>query len=219
RAQLRQGGRLTPVIPILLYHGRRRWKYRTLAQLFGGLEADLLGFLPDFDYVYHNLRDAPEETIKAVGNQFLASALLMLKYGTDRQLLKAKLPEILSLGLSHGSEGQQVVLAVYGFELVDYTEEEIRMILDRLPTEIKDKVMSTYELLIEKGRNEERARAQRLIEMERAKVEQERARVEQERARAYQEKLDMARDMKKDGVSNERIAKFSKLPIEVIEKL
>jgi hypothetical protein len=79
--------------------------------------------------------------------------------------------------------------------------------------------MSTYELLIEKGRNEERARAQRLIEMERAKVEQERARVEQERARAYQEKLDMARDMKKDGVSNERIAKFSKLPIEVIEKL
>jgi hypothetical protein len=141
----------------------------------------------------------------------------MLKYGTDRQLLKAKLPEILSLGLSHGSEGQQVVLAVYGFELVDYTEEEIRMILDRLPTEIKDKVMSTYELLIEKGRREgiekERARAQRLIEMERAKA------AEQERARAYEEKLDMARDMKKDGVSNERIAKFSKLPIDVIEKL
>jgi len=32
--------------------GRRRWKYRTLAQLFGGLEADLLGFLPDFDYIF-----------------------------------------------------------------------------------------------------------------------------------------------------------------------
>jgi len=43
--------------------------------------------------------------------------------------------------------------------------------------------------------------------------------IEKERAKAEAEKLDMAREMKKDGISNEQIAKFIKLPIEVVEKL
>ena len=38
-------------------------------------------------------------------------------------------------------------------------------------------------------------------------------------AKAHAEKLDMAREMKQDGISNERIAKFTKLPLEVVEKL
>gem|GEM_PF-3075179 len=72
--------------------------------------------------------------------------------------------------------------------------------------------MSTYELLIEKGRNEERARAQRLIEMERAKVEQE-------RARAYAEKLRSATKMKNSGFDNAMIADVLELPIEEVERL
>ncbi len=43
--------------------------------------------------------------------------------------------------------------------------------------------------------------------------------IEKERAKAYAEKLDSAREMKKDGISDEQIAKFTKLSIEVIEKL
>ncbi len=42
---------------------------------------------------------------------------------------------------------------------------------------------------------------------------------QKERAKAQQEKLDMALDMKKDGIPVEQIAKFTKLPIAVIEKL
>jgi len=43
--------------------------------------------------------------------------------------------------------------------------------------------------------------------------------VEKAQAEAYAEKLESAREMKKDGISDEQIARFTKLPIEVIEKL
>ncbi len=153
--QIKQGRKqLTPIIPILLYHGRQKWEYWTLDRLFDELGDELLGYIPKFDYVYHNLRDLPEEAIRAVGNQFLVSALLLMKYASDKRKLKGLLPEILSIGLAQGSEGQQVGLVIYGFELVELTEEEIKEILDRLSSDIKDKVMSTYDLLIEKGRKE-----------------------------------------------------------------
>jgi len=77
--------------------------------------------------------------------------------------------------------------------------------------------MSTYELLIEKGaekgRKEERARAQRLIEQERAKAQ------EQERAKAEVEKLKSALRMKKGGFDDAMIADILELPVEQIEKL
>ena len=52
--------RLSPIIPVLFYHGRQKWEYWTLDRLFDGLEDGLLGFLPKFDYVYTSLRDTPD---------------------------------------------------------------------------------------------------------------------------------------------------------------
>ncbi|GGC38596.1 hypothetical protein GCM10011386_33410 [Parapedobacter defluvii] len=196
--QIKQGHeQLSPIIPVLLYHGRQKWEYWTLDRLFDELDQDLLGFIPKFDYVYHNLRDLSEATIRAVSNQFLVSALLVLKYAFDKQRLKVKLPEILSLGLAKGSEGQQAGLVIYGFELVDYTDKQIKEIFKGLPAEIKDTVMSTYDLLIEKG-------------IERGRQE--------ERAKIHAEKLEIAREMIKDGFSIQQIVKFTKLSIEEVEE-
>jgi len=151
RKKQRGKQQLCPIIPVLLYHGRQKWEYWTLDRLFDGLDGELLGYLPNFDYIYHDLRGLSEETIKAVVNQFLVSALLMMKYASDKRKLKEKLSEILSIGLEHGSENQGVRLVIYGFELVELTEEEIKAILESLSSDIKEKVMSTYDLLIEKG--------------------------------------------------------------------
>ena len=42
---------LTPVIPIIVYHGRESWQYRTLSELFAGADQELRRFLPSFDYL------------------------------------------------------------------------------------------------------------------------------------------------------------------------
>ncbi len=109
---------------------------------------------------------------------------------------------------SASMELQQAFL-LYSFVQVELTEERILEIIGELPLTIKDKVMSTYDLLIEKGiergRNEERAKAQRLIE--------------QERAKAYAEKLESALEFKKMGLPVADIAKGLQLSVEEVEKL
>ncbi|RQP18918.1 MAG: hypothetical protein EAS52_03960 [Parapedobacter sp.] len=72
--------------------------------------------------------------------------------------------------------------------------------------------MSTYELLIEKGRKEGMATAQRLIEQEHAKAEQE-------RAKAYAEKLKSALEFKKMDIPIADIVKGFQLSIEEVDKL
>lgn len=216
---------LSPIIPILLYHGKEKWEYWTLDRLFDELDGELLGYIPRYDYIYHNITDWPEEDIKAVHNRFLVSFFLMLKYAWDKSRLKANLPEILAIGLAKGSEHQQIAVLVYSFELVDFTEEQIKEILEAIPmdTEEKEKFVSTYDRLLEKSRKEVWAKAAALIEQERAKAEQERAKMEQERAKterkAYVEKLKSALEFKKLGLPVPDIARGLQLPIEVVEKL
>src|SRR5690606_14700115 len=54
--QIEEGKKqLSPIIPILFYHGEEKWEYWTLDRLFGQLENELLGFIPRFDYLYSNL--------------------------------------------------------------------------------------------------------------------------------------------------------------------
>ena len=116
------------------------------------------------------------------------------------------------MALPSASRELQQAFLVYSFVQVELTEERILEIIGELPLTIKDKVMSTYDLLIEKGRNEERVKTQRLIEQERAKAEQE-------RAKAHAEKLRSAVKMKKSGFGNAMIADVLELPIEEVEKL
>lgn len=150
--QISQGQKeLTPIIPILFYHGRQKWEYWTLDRLFGKSRDELLGFIPKFEYIYHNLRDTPEAAIQAIGNQFLVSALLTLKYTFDKRKLKERFHEILVAGLTEGNDDQHAALLVYSLGRVDYTEEQIEEFVKELPLTIKNRVMSTYDLLIRKG--------------------------------------------------------------------
>lgn len=211
--QIRQKQKtLTPIIPILFYHGRQKWEYWPLDKLFEGLDGELLGFIPKFDYIYHNLRDTPDAVVEALHNQFLASSLLVLKHSHNKAWLARNFQRMLLMALPSASRELQQAFLVYSFVQVELTEERILEIIGELPLTIKDKVMSTYDLLIEKGRNEERVKAQRLIEQERAKAEQE-------RAKAHAEKLRSAVKMKKSGFGNAMIADVLELPIEEVEKL
>ncbi len=59
--QVSNGEEPTPIIPILPYHGKQTWAYHTLKDLFKGPEPEWLRYIPDFDYIYHNLGEVPDE--------------------------------------------------------------------------------------------------------------------------------------------------------------
>src|SRR5690606_2850158 len=117
--------RLSPIIPILFYHGRQQWEYWTLDRLFDGLEEELLGYLPNFNYIYANLRDTPDGVIKAIGNQFLVSALLLLKHTFEELWLSQNFKRELAVGLDGVGDVLQQAFLMYYFGRAKVTPEQL----------------------------------------------------------------------------------------------
>ncbi|GAA4431999.1 Rpn family recombination-promoting nuclease/putative transposase [Ravibacter arvi] len=153
RKQLTEDKKLSPIIPVLLYHGRERWLYRTLGALMAGLDSELMPFVPDYEYVYHDLGEIPDKQIQLLENKFLQASFLALKYSQLKVDLVRWIPTILSLA-ADVEKNLQRVLIVYTFGISDLKEEQIIRLIDEVPANIKSTVMSTKDVLVEMGRKE-----------------------------------------------------------------
>lgn len=77
----------TLTIPIVIYHGKSRWKYQPLPQYFKGLDAELGRFLPDFDYLLFDISQFSDEQIAGFSNKFLALSWILLKNSRTKSYL------------------------------------------------------------------------------------------------------------------------------------
>ncbi|WP_026632544.1 Rpn family recombination-promoting nuclease/putative transposase [Dyadobacter alkalitolerans] len=151
--QIAEGEKPSLIIPILLYHGKARWEYKTLSYLFNELEPELSRFVPDYQYVFHNLGEIPDEQIQALNNKFLAASLLAMKYSVLKDRLNPLIPTILKLA-GEIDQNLQTSLIVYTFVNSELSEQQIVELITSLPTQIKETVMSTLDIFVEKGRKE-----------------------------------------------------------------
>lgn len=151
--QIGNGEKPSLIIPILLYHGKNRWEYNTLSDLFENIGPELLGFLPEYQYIFHNLGQIPDQQIQALHNKFLAASLLALKYSALKDRLGKLIPTILALA-GEMDQNLQSNLIVYTFVSSDLTVQQILELITSLPTQTKETVMNTLDFFVEKGRNE-----------------------------------------------------------------
>lgn len=142
--------KLSLIIPILLYHGKEKWEYRTLNDLFDSLDPELRQFIPDYEYVYHNLGEISDDAIQALHNKFLAAPLLALKYSVLKGNPEAWMPLILRLADEAGAD-LQTSLIVYIFVNSGLKKEEILKIIRMAPVTIKKTAMTTWDYLLEEG--------------------------------------------------------------------
>jgi predicted transposase YdaD len=109
--------------------------------------------VPDYQYVFHNLGEIPDEQIQALHKKFLAASLLAMKYSVLKDRLNPLIPTILKL--SRGiDQNLQTSLIVYTFVNSELSEPQIVELITSLPTQIKDTVMNTLDIFVEKGRKE-----------------------------------------------------------------
>ncbi|ODS81528.1 MAG: hypothetical protein ABS46_11250 [Cytophagaceae bacterium SCN 52-12] len=151
--QAAQDKEVSPIIPILLYHGKERWRYRTLATLFNAPDQELRPFIPEYDYIYHDLGEISDEDIQLLENKFLRASFLALKYSQLKAELVKWIPTILALS-AEATENLQTSLFVYTFEVSELEEDQIIRLSEEVPANIKNTVMSTADVFIEKGKRE-----------------------------------------------------------------
>lgn len=139
---------LSLVIPVLLYHGKERWQYNTLAGLFEDVEEDWKPYIPDFEYVYNNLGELADSEVEMLNNKFLKASFLALKHSFEKNWLENNAVKMLLLA-SAGPKELQKGFIIYLYSRGELKEEKI---LNLLPEPIKKTIMSTLDIYIEKGR-------------------------------------------------------------------
>lgn len=73
--QVQKGEKLSIVLPLVVYHGLKRWKIRRLNESFEYFPDEFRAFLPDFDYVLIDLRS---EKLEKTGQKFNINNILRI---------------------------------------------------------------------------------------------------------------------------------------------
>jgi predicted transposase/invertase (TIGR01784 family) len=80
QTQIKQKQNLTPVIPIIFYHGEKKWNKKPFNDYFKGLDETLLKFIPSFDYQIIDTSDYTDEQIQKLFDSLeLQIGMLIMK--------------------------------------------------------------------------------------------------------------------------------------------
>jgi predicted transposase/invertase (TIGR01784 family) len=148
---------LSPVIPLVIYHGKDKWKgSQQLSDLYAGPE-ELKLYLPVFTYPVYDFSHLSDEEIQ--GETELQINLLILRHIFDGQLAE-KLPEIFALYqvLENQEKALQSLATVLRYLTIAaerVTPEQMRQALEPVLRYEGDKLMSTLaQQWLEQGRQE-----------------------------------------------------------------
>ncbi len=98
KMQIAEGLKPVPILPIIFYHGLEKWIVQPFDSYFGEVEAEMLQFLPCFNYILINLQDYSEEQIRSINDILLQKTLLGFKFYKDKNYLNDHIVELLFMG-------------------------------------------------------------------------------------------------------------------------
>lgn len=149
---------LTLTIPIVIYHGKKAWKYESLSQYFKGIDETLSPFIPDFDYLLFDISRFSDTEIVNFKNRFLALSLLLLKNSRLKKYLSIIEESLIELIRDIENQGDMnYITSVFVYTLFtnkDLTKQEIVSIFRKVSLKSEQATMTTGELMIKEGRLE-----------------------------------------------------------------
>lgn len=153
--QLKAKQSLQPIIPILIYHGRGKWKYRPMRAYFSEINDQLAQFLPDFRYFLINLTDDPQDRFSLLTSNYAKLTAGLLKTIRQKQQLKQMLADLSDTitQLAEEAMGEQFIKTslLYISQGGGLTRIEITAIFTEISRKTDQIVMSAYESLIQEG--------------------------------------------------------------------
>ena len=147
-------------IPIIIYHGKTRWKYQPLVQYFKKIDNELSRFLPDFDYLLFDISQFSDAQILGFRNKFLALSWLLLKNSRTKSYLINIANSFVELMQSVELQGDvNYIKSVFLYTLdtsEHLTKQKIIDIFRNISTQTANITMSIAEALKTEGKLEGR---------------------------------------------------------------
>ncbi len=163
--QYKNTGSLKLILPVVFYHGKQKWIFKSIEELIGDLPPKLKRYVPIFETVFIDLAKFSDKELNAFGDSLLTAILLLGKYIFRPDDLEKKISLIFDKLNSASNRNLIYPTIVYVLRNIDVNV--ILEIIENLPTPIKSDVMTAYDTWIkqgmekgmEKGRQEELTKA------------------------------------------------------------
>ncbi|ADB36119.1 Rpn family recombination-promoting nuclease/putative transposase [Spirosoma linguale] len=167
-SQIKQKQPLTPVLPVLVYHGNRRWKQRSIPDYFAPLHETLTPYLPAFEYLLIDLSTLSDERLPTLQSDYARLTAILLQNSRRKRELTRLLDAFADVvrRLTDTTAGQRFVST--GFLYLSYTANltkvELFGIFSRISSKIESSTMTVAEELIQEGRELERRQTRMVAE-------------------------------------------------------
>ncbi len=158
--QIKQNEKLTPIIPILFYHGKKKWDNKGFEKYFGELDNEIQNFIPKFDYELIDTSSYSDNELKEHFESIeLQVGLLIMKNIFDEQKMLEKIG-LLSKQINkllQTEEGRDFFdsITVYMLNSTKITSDKYREHMEAISLQAEKQFISTAQQLryegIEKG--------------------------------------------------------------------
>ena len=145
------------IIPIILYHGKKKWRKRRVSDYFSANDPILQKYLPKFEYLLSDLSLYKDEMImtKMFTRVDVRIALVLMKNIFHQEQIRKHLKDYLELGTlyTEGKEETDFLEAVIRYILsgTDIEAKEVVKTAGNVNKALKEVTMSTAQRLIEQG--------------------------------------------------------------------
>ena len=154
---IRQNKKLELLIPLIYYQGKQKWEVPSLLYHFKEYPGSFKEYIPQLEYLFIALNLISQSHINTIRNSMLAASITAQKLIENPVSAVKDFNRILSIFPSDDKYTNFLnLIVVYIFEITDITEKELADVFENISPPIKDKVMTTYDRLIHKGKIEEK---------------------------------------------------------------
>ena len=150
--QLAAGQPLKVVVPIIVYHGKRKWILKPFHTYFGEVDEIFQRFIDPCEYYLTNLQDYSDEMIETFNVIFLRKAFIAFKHHTEKEYLKSRFLDLIfgDYGEDYSKEKLDFVKSfyVYLYNLLGgISKKEVAVMIEQNNDKLKKEAM--YNLIEE----------------------------------------------------------------------
>ncbi|MDP5171242.1 MAG: Rpn family recombination-promoting nuclease/putative transposase [Bacteroidia bacterium] len=143
------------IVPIIVYHGKKKWTLRPFHRYFAAVGKEFLPFIPQFDYHLTDLRQWSDEALIDLQAGLLINTFLLFKHhGEDEYLKKSIRTLFISVENYAKDETQRNLILsffVYLWTTSDLKDKQFIKLIEQLPQDLTKETMTTYEQILHRG--------------------------------------------------------------------
>jgi hypothetical protein len=137
---------LLPIIPVIYYKGKKKWKILTLEKIFNKYHKEVKKYLPRQEYIFFALNSMAEDQLTKVSDVLMLIALLSQKIRFDPIKLVAYYAKIFKIFPTIALEmNLEEIILDYLIQGANIEESELQESLQSLSKPVKNKLMTLYQ--------------------------------------------------------------------------